>query len=111
MSEHINAQELQRAVIFSELSDQDADLASQGIQRVHLAAGDTLFYQGDPGDSLYFVISGQLHVSLFVPEAEDRIINKLGPNSILGEMSLLLDQPRSATVTADTNAELWRVAR
>ena len=111
MTEHINAQELQRAIIFSELSDHDAGLASQGIQRVHLQAGDTLFHQGDPGDSLYFVISGILHVSLYVPEAEDRIINKLGPNSILGEMSLLLDQPRSATVTAETDAELWRVGR
>ena len=111
MTEHINAQELQRAVIFSELSDHDADLASQGIQRVHLQAGDTLFHQGDPGDSLFFVISGQLQVTLFVPEAEDRVINILGPNSILGEMSLLLDSPRSATVVAQTDAELWRVAR
>jgi CRP/FNR family transcriptional regulator len=111
MSEYINAQDLQRAVIFSELNEHDAGLASQGIQRLHLKAGEILFHQGDPGDSLYFVISGQLQVSLYVPESEDRVIHQLGPNSILGEMSLLLDEPRSATVSAATDAELWRVAR
>jgi CRP/FNR family transcriptional regulator len=111
MAEFINAQDLQRAAIFSELSAHEAGLATQGIQQVQLQAGDILFHQGDPGDSLYFVISGELKVSLYVPEADDRVISKLGPNSMIGEMGLLLDEPRSATVSAATDAELWMVSR
>ena len=60
---------------------------------------------------MYLVISGELNVQLDVPGGPDRVVSTMGANSILGEMCLLLDEPRTATIVAATDAELWQVSR
>lgn len=111
MSETIDLRELQRAVIFNELSDQDAQEARKDIRLVRLQPGEVLFRQGDEGDSIFLVVKGQLNVTLDVPGGGERVVSTLGPNNIIGEMSLLLDEPRTATVLAAGEAELWRIER
>src|SRR5215216_5967320 len=111
MSEQINAQELERAAIFNQLTAKDVEQATKDIQLVKLKSGDALFRQGDAGDSIFFVVSGQLDVMLDVPGGGTCVVGQIGPNSIVGEMSLLLDQPRTASVVAQSEAELWKVSR
>ena len=111
MSQLVNAKALQTTSLFSELSTQDAQLATDDIELVRLKAGEELFHQGDAGASVFFVASGQLEVRLAVPGDEDRVVSVVGPNSIIGEMSLLLDEPRAATVSALGDAELWKISR
>lgn len=107
----LEVRELQAASFFKELSEKDAHLATQGIEEINLGAGEALFHQGDAGDSMFFVVSGQLEVRLRVPGNEDRVVSVVGPNSIIGEMSLLLDEPRAATVIALGDAQLWQLGR
>jgi CRP/FNR family transcriptional regulator len=107
----IDFKSLQTASLFKALSEKDTHLATQGIEEIELSAGDVLFHQGDAGDSMFFVVSGQLEVRLRVPGAEDRVVSVVGPNSIIGEMSLLLDEPRAATVIALGQTQLWQVGR
>ncbi len=111
MNEPIDAKAIQTTSLFSELSTKDAQLAINDIELVRLKAGEELFHQGDAGASVFFVVSGQLEVRLAVPGDEDRVVSVVGPNSIIGEMSLLLDEPRAATVSALGDAELWQIGR
>ncbi|NDJ54317.1 MAG: cyclic nucleotide-binding domain-containing protein [Chloroflexi bacterium] len=81
------------------------------LEWVYLAWGEVLFYQGDPGDGLYVVINGRLRIVLEDDEGNERIIRELGRGEILGEMAILTDAPRSATVYAIRETELVRLGR
>lgn len=65
------------------------------------AAGEVIFEEGQPGECMYLVLSGEIEVSV-----EGRPINTLGPGSIFGEMALVDDQPRSATLKAASSSRL-----
>ena len=75
---------------------------------VRLAAGQTLFRQGDVPDALYVVTHGSLEV-LIEERGVRRVVRVLGRGAFLGEMGVLLDEPRSATVRARRDAELIRI--
>jgi len=66
---------------------------------VTLEAGQTLFREGDQGDRAYVVREGRLEVSRRIGSS-DVVIAIEGPGTILGEMALIDDQPRSATIRA-----------
>ena len=104
-------QALEKTELFSGLSPSDAALASEGLDLIKLKAGEVLFRQGDAGDTMYLVISGELDVQLSVPGGAARVVSSVGENSILGEMCLLLNEPRTATIVASSNAELWQISR
>jgi len=66
---------------------------------IELDAGQTLFQEGDAGDRAYVVRSGKLEISRRVHGAEVAIA-VIEAGTLLGEMALIDDQPRSATVRA-----------
>jgi predicted acylesterase/phospholipase RssA/CRP-like cAMP-binding protein len=73
---------------------------------VTLMSGEVLFKEGEPSDSLYIVISGRLRVvSRATDDQSERLVADLGHGEIVGEMGLVCDEPRSASVVAirDTN--------
>ena len=82
---------------------------TEHLEPLALAAGQTLFRQGDPADSLYFVESGELGIWLDLP-GQDRVqLRTLGPGQCLGEMALYRRELRGASVEAATDAQLWRL--
>jgi CRP-like cAMP-binding protein len=87
----------------------DQGLAKAGLDRMELKAGEALFRQGEEGDSMFMLESGQMTVMLQLPNGENRTLFTIEPMAIVGEMSLLLNSVRTATVIADTDASLWRV--
>ena len=97
---------LRRSTLFASLSA-EAMAALQAQLTPHtLMSGEVLFKEGDPSDSLYIVISGRLRViSRAAEDQSERIVADLGHGEIVGEMGLVCDEPRSATVVAirDTN--------
>ncbi|MQX35652.1 cyclic nucleotide-binding domain-containing protein [Roseospira navarrensis] len=74
-------------------------------QDIALAAGETLFREGDIGDRAYVVRSGRLEILRHV-SGRDVVVAIEGPGTILGEMALIDAQPRSATVRALDDARL-----
>lgn len=71
----------------------------------HASRGETIFQEGDAGDCMYLVISGIVGVSK--REANnDHLIDTIGPGNFFGEMALIVDMPRSATVKALESSEL-----
>lgn len=80
----------------------------ENLQLVSLEPGDMLFRAGDPSDALYVIAEGELSVQGSVAGVE---LSRIGPGSFLGEVALMTDQPRSATVICVQPAELLRIDR
>ncbi len=85
-------------------------LCQAGLESVRFEAGETLFCQGENGDSMYILEEGQMEVSFCLPDGTERTIGTIEPPATIGEMSLLLDKVRTATVRARTEARLWRIS-
>lgn len=80
-------------------------LIEQGY-RQRLAAGETLFREGEPGDTFYIILSGA--VNIFV-EQLDRSLQTLGRGQFFGELALMLGIPRTASVQAITDTVLFAI--
>jgi len=82
----------------------DDDVLSAVVRALRIRRfrrGDTIFHQGDPGDSLYVMASGSVKVVLPSEQgAEPAIVAVLGPGEFFGELSLLDGAPHSATIAA-----------
>jgi len=79
-------------------------LATQ-FEPVHVAAGEVIIAQGEKGDGLFLVVSGRLRVSV-TARGTERVLHDLGRGSTVGEIALLSDRPRSATVRAVRDSDL-----
>ncbi len=71
--------------------------------------GDLVIREGDPGDALYLVRTGRLDVITGLGADRERTISSLGPGDFVGEMALLSQQPRSASVRAEADALLLTI--
>jgi len=76
-----------------------------------LAADQVLFLSGDAGDGCYRVDDGLVKVSVVVPAGGERILAVLGPGTMVGELSMFSEAPRSASVTALRESKLSFVSR
>lgn len=70
-----------------------------------LRAGETLFYEGEPGDCAYIIEKGSLYLSILVNGVQKKI-SHLSQGALFGEMALIGDSLRSATATACEDSEL-----
>jgi len=73
--------------------------------------GSIIVAQGDLGDALFLIKSGQVKVAVFAEDGREVILSVLGDGGFFGEMALLDDEPRSAHVIAMTDAVLWQLRR
>ena len=80
----------------------------RSFTRVTVEAGEVLFREGDVGDSLYAIVTGRVRMLVGEPGAE-RAIRDLGPGELIGEMALLTGDPRTASVVAVRDTELYRL--
>jgi predicted acylesterase/phospholipase RssA/CRP-like cAMP-binding protein len=90
---------------FASLDDAARLELATGLEPVHVAAGDVVFRQGDAGDGLFLVTGGRLRVTV-ATEGTERVLHDLGRGSVVGEIALLTDRPRTATVHAVRDSEL-----
>ena len=91
---------LGRVPLFVDLSKRELQQLSAACREREYAAGDVLVRQGEPAAGLYVVISGKAQITQHHDNATSEAITTAGPGDVFGEIALLDDQPRSATVTA-----------
>jgi len=70
-----------------------------------------VFSQGDPGDSLYGVVTGRVRISASTREGKEMFLNIMEPGDTFGEIALLDGNPRTATATATAACELMIIPR
>ncbi len=97
---------LRRVRTFADLTDPECDAVLGVLTARRGNPGDTLFREGDPGASLVIVLDGQL-----VAHASGEEIAKLGPGEVVGEMSFIDAEPRSATISAPKGATVLELDR
>jgi cAMP-dependent protein kinase regulator len=85
--------------IFDELSSQKLDQLAASLQPEPLEDGAVLFKEGDQADKFYIVESGEVVISRLV-DGEDVLISRREPGEYFGEIALLQNRPRTATITA-----------
>src|SRR5438045_6484196 len=83
-----------------------AELFRQESNTVQLAPGDFLFREGDNGDKMYVLLEGEIDIFL-----GDFVLETAGPGSLLGEMALIDDSPRTAHAVAKTPSRLSQIDR
>ena len=88
---------------FSQLPPVILEKIEERLEERRFQTDEHLINEGDPGDGLYFLTDGRVTILSSGQLDEDKEIARCGAGSILGEMALLTDQPRTATVVAATN--------
>jgi CRP-like cAMP-binding protein len=114
------AQALRELVYFSGLTSRELEIAARALSPVEVAQGEVVFTQGEEGGWLYLLSRGAVEVSMETGvngvdedgnNSARRVLARLGPPALLGEMSVLLDEPRSAWAHATEPCLLWQVSR
>ena len=95
---------LRQAPLFSALDDEAASALRTSMTESRLRRGDVLFREGDSGDKLYIVLEGKVKLGRTSADGRENLLAILGPGQMFGELSLFDPGPRSATVTAVTDA-------
>jgi signal transduction histidine kinase len=96
---------LRKVDLFKNMTETDIQRVCGMTEEITLAAGDYLFEQGSPGDRAYLIREGDLEVLQSANGREVRLAVR-GPGTVIGEMSLLEQEPRMATVRAHTDCRL-----
>ncbi len=100
---------LRRTPIFRLLEDGElAELASR-LHRLNFAPGEYILRQGDPGDSMYFVVAGRVVISYKAPDGAERQLASFESGEFFGEASLLTGESRTATATAASRVVCYRL--
>lgn len=97
---------LRRAPLFASLDDEAFAALTKEITEVDLSRGATLFHEGDPGDQLYFIVSGKIKLGRTASDGRENLVAVMGPGEIFGEMALFDPSPRSTSATAVSETRL-----
>jgi D-lactate dehydrogenase len=94
---------------FGGLADDTLDALVGVMQRRALADGDLFFSEGDPGDAVFVVESGELEVRKRAEDGTDTLLRTAGSGEVGGVTSMALERPRSATLRARGDAAVWTI--
>lgn len=101
-------QMLRQVPLFAGVSPPRLKLLAFTSERVEFRPGEILFMQGDPGDAAFVILSGRADVIVDGPKGSNKVA-EIAENSIVGEIAILCDVARTATVKALTRVEALRI--
>ncbi|CDM61508.1 cyclic nucleotide-binding protein (plasmid) [Rhizobium favelukesii] len=101
---------LRRVPIFSRIAPAKLKLLAFTSDRMTYNVGQDLFHQGDPADAAYVVLSGTADILVHSPAGDIKVAD-VELNSIVGEIAILCDVSRTATVRATSPLEVLRISK
>ncbi|MGD9741938.1 MAG: cyclic nucleotide-binding domain-containing protein, partial [Dongiaceae bacterium] len=101
---------LRRIPLFAKIDPAKLRLLAFASERISYQAGDELFHQGDPADAAYIIMDGNVDVTVDIPSGR-LTVAKLGRDEIVGDIGIICDVPRTATVTADDPTVVLRITK
>ena len=105
-----NTEILALVPLFKSLEPSELERLARATQTVAFRPGETIVEIGDPGKSLFVIVEGQVQV-LYPARSSDFELARLGAGDFFGEMALLNDKPRSATVRAMTAVQTIKLEK
>ena len=96
--------------LFAKVDPAKLKLLAFTSERLEYLSDDELFHQGDYGDAAYVILEGEADILVDSPKGAIKVAS-LGKNDIIGEIAILCDVPRTATVTASTDVETLKVSK
>ena len=102
---------LARCGLFQGVDADAAETLAKELEYVEVRKGDIVFTEGEPGDSLYIVMSGKIKVGRRASDGRQNLIAVMGPSDMVGELSLFDPGPRTATATAVTDSRVARLRK
>ncbi len=105
-----SVESLEAIPIFSRCSSEELSAIASALESIEVGAGEVIFREGDSGEEMYIIASGQLRVVSDV-QTEKVVFAHLGPGEFFGEMALITGASRSAGVIATTDVRLWRLSK
>jgi CRP-like cAMP-binding protein len=96
--------------LFAKIDPAKLKLLAFTSERLEYRSGDELFHQGDFGDAAYVVLNGKADIVVDSPVGALRVAT-LGRNDLIGEIAILCDVPRTATVVAHGGLETLRLSK
>jgi CRP/FNR family cyclic AMP-dependent transcriptional regulator len=102
---------LARSGIFQGVDADAAESLAKELEYIEARKGETIFNEGEPGDSLYIVLSGKVKVVRRAADGRQNLIALMGPSDMVGELSLFDPGPRTATASAVTDARMARLRK
>jgi CRP/FNR family cyclic AMP-dependent transcriptional regulator len=102
----VDFHKLRDADMFKHLSDEVLQALAQHCHVMELQAGATLFEQNSPGDAMYLLETGQVHIVRQEADGEQVILATEGPYYMIGDLSMLVGHPRTGSVVAVSDCTL-----
>ena len=96
--------------LFAKIEPSKLKLLAFTSQRLTFKPGDSLFHQGDTGDALYIIVEGDAEVLVDAPGGPMTVAT-MGKNDFVGDIAVLCDVPRTATVTAKSELITMRISK
>jgi CRP-like cAMP-binding protein len=102
---------LAQSQIFKDLTDDEAESVGEICEIVELKAGEFIFREGDDGDRLYLIESGEVRISRTIPGAGEEALTVLRRGACFGEMSVLDQSSRSTDAIVHSRCRLLTINR
>ena len=110
MSLSKDVEALSRIPLFAKVNPTKLKLLAFTSERLEYPSGDELFHQDDYGDAAYVLLKGEADILVDTPRSAMKIAT-LGRNDIVGEIAILCEVPRTATVVAHGDVDALRVSK
>jgi CRP/FNR family transcriptional regulator, cyclic AMP receptor protein len=111
MATTVSTAVLKAVPLFASFPEEQLRMLTTMVARRSAGRNTTIMSSGDATDSLYIVLSGRLKVMMSDSEGKEVILSILGPGEFFGEMGLIDDEPRSASVVTIEPCELLSVTK
>jgi len=92
--------------VFPDLAGPDLDSLAERAEKVSFDAGDTIVAEGDPADRFYVIARGEVSITRRSSDGDEIELGTLGPGQFFGEVGILAETRRTATVRALSDVEL-----
>jgi cAMP-dependent protein kinase regulator len=101
-----------QSFLFNSLEEKELNTVIDAFEEKHYVKGDFVIRQGEQGDVLYLIESGTLNCyKTFKKEEGDKFLKVYNPGESFGELSLLYNAPRAASIQANDDCILWALDR
>ncbi len=97
---------LRKIPLFEGMSKKDLTAVARAADETEVSSGEVIVFQDDPAPAAYILVTAEAIV-----RRNNRKVAELGPGDVVGELALISDAPRNATVVATTNGTVLEVPR